>query len=177
MVGNGSGNTVSSSFSSVLNGGRNTITSTGGISIINSGILNTTSSNYTLIGVGACNTIQSSNGIIVGGFINKIFSGGSYNLISNGVNNRICTNNSYSTIINGTNNQTINGVSHSGIMGVNNTMNHSCSYILGSGITSQSNCTTHVNCINIRNICTSAVVPPLPAGTVYRDASGFLKIV
>jgi hypothetical protein len=65
---------------------------------------------------------------------------------------------------------------HTGILGGrnNSTNNCNCAMIVGSCITAIATCTTHVNCLAIMNIPTSA--SGLCAGMVYSDG-GTLKIV
>jgi hypothetical protein len=58
---------------------------------------------------------------------------------------------------------------------LNNTCCKNDAFIIGSNICAVSNCTLHANCLNLKNIPSSPT--GLPAGSVYKDASGFLKIV
>jgi hypothetical protein len=64
---------------------------------------------------------------------------------------------------------------YSGIVGgFNNKVINNCSFIIGNGITSTAANTTHMNCLHLSSLPTSAA--GLAPGTVWND-SGTLKIV
>jgi hypothetical protein len=64
----------------------------------------------------------------------------------------------------------------SGILGGSgNTINNDYSFVIGQGITTACPNTTYVNCLSVVSIETNPV--GCPSGTVYKDGSGFLKIV
>jgi hypothetical protein len=135
--------------------------------------------------------VSEALGVIGGGFRNTIGPTGPYGLIGNGGSNTVLS--CYSTILNGFNNRIsgvtncysfigggsnnrISNVSYGNILGGNfNVVNHACSFIIGDSISTVRTCTTHLNRLYLKNIQTGS--GGLVAGEVYKDASGFLKIV
>jgi hypothetical protein len=185
FIGSGSGNTTNSNYTTIsggyrntlsgcdttISGGRlNTISSYCGSSTIGGGKFNTVSSycGISTIGGGISNTISSYYGksTIGGGISNTISSYYGKSTIGGGVSNEIFSYDGYSTIAGGGSN--LITTCGSGILGgLGNTVCHDFSFVIGNGITSTAGNTTHVNCLNIKDLPVDPV-SPLPLGTLYR---------
>jgi hypothetical protein len=185
FIGSGSGNTTNSNYTTIsggyrntlsgcdttISGGRlNTISSYCGSSTIGGGKFNTVSSycGISTIGGGISNTISSYYGksTIGGGISNTISSYYGKSTIGGGVSNEIFSYDGYSTIAGGGSN--LITTCGSGILGgLGNTVCHDLSFVIGNGITSTAGNTTHVNCLNIKDLPVDPV-SPIPLGTLYR---------
>ena len=139
----------------VVVGGRENDVISGGASAIVGGKTNiithnATALNASFIGGGTGNVITNSTRVaIAGGAGNCITAGATYenyNFIGAGALN--CILNSENSAIAGGYDNCISGSQNSGILaGTSNVLNHSNSNIVGSNITSQGSCVTHVNSI------------------------------
>lgn len=160
VISGGCSNLAINKFS-FIGGGENNKICTGsssyGYNTITSGINNTISgyTRYATISGGYCNRVSSEHSTIGGGVSNCTGSG-SNAVIAGGQNNRT-------------------QAQHSGVLGgVNNLSNCSCSFIVGSNITTNRTCATFVNNLSIMDIPTSA--SGLPSGAVWRSGTA-LQIV
>jgi hypothetical protein len=156
-----------------------------------------------IVGIGT--TIQRS--VIVGGQSNAICCSGTHSAISGGYQNTLCNSSfsnidggsgnrisasscanvnggfcnavfqSNSSSINGGNYNFVQLSNRSSIVGgfSNNIISRNDTFVIGSCISANRACTTFVNNLSIMDIPTSTV--GLPAGSVWRDTNGFLRIV
>jgi hypothetical protein len=143
------------------------------IGVSSSGLLTnistlSTGTTSSIIGGGKFNIITNSCSIIGGGNNNTV--SGDYSTILNGSCNRLLS--CYSTILGGSCNFS-SGV-NSGILGNGNIVRDCNTYVVGSDITTDRNCTTFVNNLSIMNIPTSPT--GLPSGSVWNNC-GVLNIV
>ena len=127
-----------------------------------------TGTTSSIIGGGKFNIITNSCSIIGGGNNNTV--SGDYSTILNGSCNRLLS--CYSTILGGSCNFSC-GV-NSGILGNGNIVKDCNTYVVGSDITTDRNCTTFVNNLSIMNIPTNPT--GLPSGSVWNNC-GVLNIV
>lgn len=151
-----------------VGGGREN-TASGEYSTISGGYENTASGYASTISGGYRNTAFNDETTISGGYGNKATC--RYATISGGYNN---TASGYNSIIAGGYNNTASCYATGILGGRSNCVNHECSFIVGVNISSQADCTLHINCLHFSNIPTSAV--GLAPGTVWND-SGMLCIV
>ena len=145
-------NTASGCYSTISGGG----SSSGYSGHLASGI-------FSVIGGGNRNTSSGVYSTVSGGRTNT--SGGDVSTVGGGNNNTATGSNS--TISGGYCNTSINGCSAI-LGGQSNTAQHDCSFIVGSGIFSTAANTTHMNCLNLKNIPVDPAPATLPLGTVYR---------
>jgi|TARA_R110000787_G_scaffold90175_2_gene190661 hypothetical protein len=105
---------------------------------------------HNVIGSGSLNiTCHTNNGVVGSGTLNCIFSAHN-GFIGNGIQNKICIG-TLNSIVNGQNNTIATG-SRSSILGGNcNSLSGSDSFIIGSCLTANANCTTFVN--NLSSQC------------------------
>jgi hypothetical protein len=201
FAGNGQANClIGGNYSSIINGVSNKLGSN--YSYIGGGYQNTIGDTfiignqpYKTIGNGSANIIGPVAGYatIMNGSGNEITSGPGNTILSG--NQNLIFNAKYSTILGGNCNSIVVSLNDcTGFIGGGtcnkiygdqsfiaggrqNTVRgfDNCVFITGSNITSDRSCTTFVNNLSIKSI------PPnptgLPAGSVYKDANGFLKIV
>ena len=165
VIAGGIGNFVNS-HASVLGGSGNK--GIGAFSSIGGGIQNITEGCVSFIGGGQENTSSCNYSTISGGRFNKSIA--EWSTIGGGESNTSSGN--YSIIGGGQLNTSIN--IFSGILGGSgNTAQHDCSFIIGNGIASTADNTTHLNCLNLRDLPVDPAPATLPSGTVYRTtASG-----
>ena len=160
-------NTASGKYSTIGGGGSSSGYSghltLGCYSVIAGGNKNTTSGDCSTIGGGVNNQASGKISTVSGGQHNtsnvdiSTIGGGRYNTV----------NGDYSVIGGGISNTILNTAS--GILGgVNNTSQNTYSFIIGSGIYSTSDNTTHMNCLNLKDIPDDPGPGVLPSGTVYR---------
>jgi hypothetical protein len=155
-----------------------TTSSNGKMAVVIGGAFNTSSEYGSTIGGGFGNMSLGLHSTISGGYCNTIcnqysfIGGGRYNVacgagstVSGGACNT--TSGQYSTVSGGFLNTT-NGGCSSILGGRQNTTLHDCSFIIGSGICTTAANTTHMNCLNLKNIPVNPGPGTLPSGTVYR---------
>jgi hypothetical protein len=160
VIAGGIGNFVNS-HASVLGGSGNK--GIGAFSSIGGGIQNITEGCVSFIGGGQENTSSCNYSTISGGRFNKSIA--EWSTIGGGESNTSSGN--YSIIGGGQLNTSIN--IFSGILGGSgNTAQHDCSFIIGNGIASTADNTTHLNCLNLRDLPVDPAPATLPSGTVYR---------
>jgi hypothetical protein len=125
--------------------------------------IQSTSDSFTTVVGGSQNTSSGYLSIVGAGYFNT--SSGCYSFVGGGFGN--ATIGIYSIIGGGSQNTSINGCS--AILGGQcNTAQHDCSFIVGSGICSTAANTTHMNCLNLKDIPVDPAPATLPSGTVYR---------
>jgi len=197
----GCANTASGYGSTIGGGGLNTTLGT--LSTIAGGDSNTALGFESSIGGGGLNTAAGTNSSIVGGEYNAVL--GDYSIIGGGISNSVSsdlgvigggqnnliedTTGSFATssFIGGGECNAIACCYSSILGGRNNTVCHISSHIIGECITTEYNCTTHINCLNFSTIeshCgnAAAILAGLPVGQVYLSTEcvgfpAFLTIV
>ena len=138
FIGNGISNNASQCGSFVGGGAVNT--ASGPYSTIGGGSFNTSSSFYSFVGGGIYNTASNYNTIVGGGVQNS--ASGCYSAILGGRRN---TSSGYLSLVGGGLCNNTSG-DYSGILGGRNNVNTFCdSFVVGSNITANRNCTTFVN--------------------------------
>jgi hypothetical protein len=161
-------------FSHIANGCSNNISPTVCHSSIVGGFSNVimcgngNSSSCSFIGGGSSNYVGFVTGAvfssIVGGNNNIIYQCNSF--VGGGQTNQV--NAEYGIVVGGLTNRVV--ASYGGVFGgANNCVSNPCSYIIGTAIVSDRNCTTFVNNLSIKSIPTSSA--GLPSGSVWRNGN------
>jgi hypothetical protein len=177
----------------IAGGAFNTITGYTSATTISGGYQNTISGGYATIGGGNYNYIESGRHDFIGGAFNSklvnadnsVIAGGYGHCILNsqrsfiggGLQHKICDGNTaFSVIVGGYINTITTDSEASGILGgfQNVICNSPRTFIIGSNITADRQCTTFVNNLSIKNIPTASA--GLPSGSVWSN-SGILTIV
>jgi hypothetical protein len=152
-IGGGTKHTASGTYSTI--GGGDTNQASGLHSTVSGGRFNCASQCATVAG-GSSNAATATYSSIAGGQFNTITSSANGSFIGGGQYNATC--------------QQFTGI----LGGINNSVVHCHSMIVGSCIVTDRICTTFVNNLSIKNIPLSSV--GLPPGSVWNDG-GTLKIV
>ncbi len=169
---NGVSNLIDGQCNTIAGGSNNIITSSADHSAIVGGERNCINTPNTFIGAGSYNTGSSTHGFIGAGENNSVgFDEAGYNSVVGGCNNKSLSD--YASILGGYGNCIVGGTAGSILGGVNNYLDHACSFIAGNSITSSAACTFHVNCLNIADLPTS---DPGIVGTLYRTGSSLDEI-
>jgi len=184
-IGGGEKNVATGGLATISGGGTNTISGLYGT--IGGGYFNAVTNLRGTIGGGSSNTISAYDSVISGGSANTISASGYYSAIgggflnttagalstiSGGFNHTINSSGIASTISGGYNNS-VSGA-YAGILGGRfNSASFNDSFIVGSNISTDRQCTTFVNNLSIKDIPTTA---PAESGAVWRNGTN-LEIV
>jgi len=186
FIGGGYYSTASGNYSVIAGGTRNYATgnysfigsgqykncATGSQSFVGTGLYNFATGSRSTIINGGFNRAHATTSFIGGGYYNCTKVGTGYSSVVGGIRNQTCGNCSAvvggryncaightSTVVNGENNRA-SGANSFIAGGVLNCVNvgHNCSFIIGTGITSNAACTTFVNNLSSQGIINSCVM-------------------